>query len=303
MPGLWFVWNILSRERKNISNLYKQNELELLILQTTKILISTFVYMKHEKILLILSFCICSTAIFSQSAGPDKFFLGLDLGTSMATNPTIKSQWIIRHAAGSGYYDFGNYFDGGLSSNMSVASVGIIPRYQFSKFPVSISSGLRYMHVSSYIRQGDPESNDFFYLQGNQDGSNSEYYRVKGVKQGNDYLGIPVEISVSPIKTKYFSLFLKGGAELGRMLATTTDVNFQNAAMAPYQQDVMAKAGSLDWWSTRFYSSLGARWGNDEHIKYSFEIDLPYVFQTSSSTLVDPGLLSGCHFTIEIPLK
>ncbi|MCK4662742.1 MAG: hypothetical protein KAT68_07750 [Bacteroidales bacterium] len=165
-------------------------------------------------------------------------------------------------------------------------------------------SGLRYTKINTSLGKFSNWSSntDFFYLLYKQEGTTTEYLKIKEINQSSNYLGIPIEIRYLPFKTGLFRLFFKAAAEINYRLNTTSDVVFYNNAMEYYQDDVINKFDEPNNFYSTLYFSVGWKFGKDNKPNINLEASFPSFFLTdNSSGLVKPITGGGFQLNIQIP--
>ena len=256
--------------------------------------------MKQKNLFLILVLSFAFSPARSQEL--KNFTLGFELGSEFVTGQLNKN-WNVRKNVGSYYYDYdyGNAF----GTDMTISSVGIKPEFSFFKNRIGISSGLLYTQISSSLGKYSSDINPFFYLLNNGGTTNTEYFKVKNIQDDNDYLGIPLEVTLLPFQLEYIGFYLKAGVELNFRFHNKTDIQFYNASMEPYEQDIIRNTGiTTNSIYSSFYSSVGMRFGKEDKIKYNLEILFPSTFlTTNNSALIVPDFYTGFKLSVLFPMK
>ena len=161
-----------------------------------------------------------------------------------------------------------------------------------------LSTGIRYSYTSGSIWRysGSNNNQDFFYVLANQNGTTTEYYRVKELHQMSNYMGIPVELRFFPFRAVNFRVFLKIGADLNLLLNSKNDVVFDNANMNTYKSELLALVTPPDPLSVAFHLSGGFKWGKPSKPSLSVETT-----SDPASNLVEPIIGGGTQISVQIP--
>ena len=170
---------------------------------------------------------------------------------------------------------------------------------------LGLLGGIRFTHMISSIGKETywSDTPNFFYLQFRQEGTTTEYLKIKELNQKSGYLGIPLELRIYPYKPRTFTVYYKIGTDLNLRVRTKTDVVFFNKAMEPFQDEV-GKIIDAPW---SFYSSchlgVGFKLGKDPKPGVNFEICVPAaVLANGKTSLVTPQVGGGFQFNVRIPL-
>ncbi|MFC1734301.1 hypothetical protein ACFL6I_28695, partial [candidate division KSB1 bacterium] len=170
---------------------------------------------------------------------------------------------------------------------------------------LGLLTGLRYTRVNSSFGKSYTwlDNDGYFYLLYKQEGTTTEYLKIKEVNQYSDYLGIPLEIRHFPFNPRFFRFFLKAAAEFNYRLSTTNDVVFNNDKMESFQAGVAEKFGEPDNFFSMLYFALGLKLGNDNKTNVSLEAVFPsFYLSDNTSSLVIPQYGGGFQINIQIPL-
>ena len=242
---------------------------------------------------LYMGFC----SVWSQE--PVKFTVGFEVGSGFVTGD-VNSSWNLRQDVGNYNYGYGN--DNSLSTEMTMAVIGIKPEISFLKGLFAVSSGLRYTRMNSTISKGSSSGSSYFFLKDPGAKANTEYYKVKELWEDNDYLGIPLEVTFLPFQYEQMGFYFKAGVEMNFRFNNHRDIVFLNPGMETYQQDIFDHVGIKPnvLYST-FYSSVGIRLGKKNKTNYNFELLLPSTFLTkNNSSLVVPQMYSGFKLSVQL---
>lgn len=170
---------------------------------------------------------------------------------------------------------------------------------------LSFSAGLRYTRGHSYLGKNTySSSSTFFYLLYRQDGTTTEYLKVRDISQKSDYAGIPLEFRFFAFPLEPFLFYLKAGVEFDFRMQTRTDVKFYDSAMNSYRSDISNLVGTPRSFTSSLYGMVGISWGKPFKPTINIEVSLPTVFLTpETSGLVNPEAGTGIRLTILVPFK
>ncbi|MCF8370874.1 MAG: hypothetical protein K9H64_04575 [Bacteroidales bacterium] len=167
-----------------------------------------------------------------------------------------------------------------------------------------LSTGVRFSQITSSMSKSTGWSGtaDFFYILNKQEGTSTEYLRVKEINQVSNYLGIPVEIKFYPTKPYFVRFFIKGAALISGRLNTSNNVVFYSDEMNPYQNDVINKFDEPKFFLGMVHGSVGIKFGHEDNINLSLEAATPsIIFTENSSSLLKPMFGGGLQLNILIP--
>jgi len=253
--------------------------------------------MKQKGIVLSLMLGLGLCTAWSQE--PVKLTVGFEVGSGFVTGD-LNPNWNVRQDVGN--YNYGYGYSNSLSSEMTMAVIGIRPEISFFKGMFAVSSGLRYTRMNSTMSKGSNSKSSYFFLKDNVNTANTEYYKVKEIWEDNDYLGIPLEVTFLPFQYDQVGFYFKAGVEMNFRINSKRDIAFLNPDMEIYQQEFFDHVGITPnvLYST-FYTSVGMRMGKKNKTKYNFELLLPSTFLTkNNSSLVVPQMYSGFKFSVQL---
>lgn len=256
--------------------------------------------MKLKGIILSLMLGMGLCPVWSQE--PIKLSVGLEVGSGFVTGD-LNPNWKVRQDVGN--YNYGYGYSNSLSSEMTMAVIGIKPEISFFKGMFAVSSGLRYTRINSTMSKGSYSESSYFFLKDNVNTANTEYYKVKKIWEDNDYLGIPLEVTYLPFQYEQLGFYFKVGVEMNFMFSNNRDIVFLNPDMEIYQQEIIDHVGitSNVLYST-FYTSVGMRMGKKDKTKYNFELLLPSTFLTkNNSSMIIPQIYSGFKFSVQLQVS
>ncbi|MFC2104477.1 hypothetical protein ACFLS4_03890 [Bacteroidota bacterium] len=164
--------------------------------------------------------------------------------------------------------------------------------------------GIRYSSTNSSLGKNTywESSSDYFFLLLNQEGTTTEFLKIKEVNNSADYIGIPLEIRYFPYKPRAFRLYFKVAAEFNYLLSDKSEVIFENNTMQNYEAEVLDKFDKPDNFYTAVYGAVGWNLNLKNKVYINFEVDVPSIFLADySSGLIDPIAGGGFQLFVQIP--
>lgn len=177
--------------------------------------------------------------------------------------------------------------------------------YRVLNRKLGIAGGLRYTRVVSSI--GRPsyfsDSPEYFYLQYAQDGTNTEYAKVREIIQRSGYAGIPLEFRIYPYEPRRVNLYFMAGGSFNFNVLNRTEIVFYKEEMEPYEEEVSESIED----PYPFYASLhlgaGLQIGRPGKPGFNLEICVPAGMITTGETgFVDPDTGIGFRLMFRLPL-
>jgi hypothetical protein len=212
-------------------------------------------------------------------------------------------KFYLRSVSDQSSYD--DYTDK-IKALMTLEYLGIKIEYRIANNLFGVSSGLRYTRMIASIVKSSYNSNapDFFYVNFNQDGMNTEYAKVRELKQNTSYLGIPLELRYYPKKERRIRLYYKAGVSFNLQVGSKSDIAFVNAGMEPYRNDVLKVVEKASPYYTTFHLGLGLKVGKFEKPGICIEAYAPIgVIFPDNSYFVYPIAGGGIQIMARIPIK
>ena len=209
-----------------------------------------------------------------------------------------------------------DYIRGDISSYTTVDAtdnlLGLLYKYYFgAKLEVrtvnnkfGLLGGIRYNRMIGSVGKNTywSDTPDFFYLLFRQDGTTTEYLKVKEIIQSSDCFGIPLELRIFPFNQKKLRVYFKAGAEFNYVIQTKTDVMFFNEGMNMYEADVAEIVGNPKHFYSTLYFSGGIFFGKDSKPAINIEVSMPSMFITTKmSNLVTPEAGGGFQLNVQLP--
>jgi len=173
------------------------------------------------------------------------------------------------------------------------------------KYRAGLSAGLRYQSFDTDVHGYAYSGSDFFYLRYSSQGADTRFARVKNITERNQFLTIPVELQIVPIKIQQMGLFGKLGVELGvANLGHSSALEFHKSEMMQFEQSILEGFGTAK--SKMFssvYASLGMRIGNPGRTNFTAEFFLPsLILSEDNFKLSQMESYSGFKVSVQIPL-
>lgn len=247
-----------------------------------------------KKIFLSACFCISLSTLFSQDL--NKLSLNFYSGTKILS-PSLNEDWPIRQDVSYGY---GGGYNAQVNLNGDLFYFGISPEYLINKH-WSISSGLRFSQYLSSVVKADYDRGGYFFLRVSQEDTQTDFARIKAIRERSSFIGIPWEIKYTPFVFGRFDLHAKLTAELAYRLKNRTDIEFKEAMMDAYQTTVLREIGiKSNPWFTAASLSLGARLRLSKQVYLSYDIFMPAFYMTkNNSSLVNVENVGGFQLSID----
>ena len=251
--------------------------------------------MKYKILLFILIFDFAFIAA-QQPEHNNRFFMNVDFGACFFGGD-LKDKWSIRQDVESYGYPHENN-----SVNQSTSSFyfSVKPEYRFFNDKASFTAGVRYTRLGS-----DLEKDKYFHLRYKKEGTNTEFARVRSIKERYDYIGIPFEIQYIPIQLHRVGFYVKIGTDVNFRIKSDIDMTFVNESMEQHQQEIFDRigVGTNSFYST-LYGSIGMKCGKVDGINFHFDVFLPsFILTSNNSALVSLNNFAGIQCSLAIPLK
>ncbi len=171
----------------------------------------------------------------------------------------------------------------------------------------SFATGLRYSWLFNSIGRNEywTPNPGYFYVLYRVEGTQTEFMRVKEIRQSSNYLGMPFEIRYFMGRRPHLlQLYFKAGMEMNLLVHTHTSVTFQDEEMQKYEQGVSEKVEQPGFFYSSFYLAGGIRVGYDHKPHVTMEGCFPYlVLNPSSGGMMHPMFGGGFELNLHIPLK
>lgn len=255
--------------------------------------------MKHLRVRLFFMMVMLSLTVGAQET--KSILWSFNFGYK-GMNPALKEAWPIRQDVGYYSNDYG--FNSSVNISSQLSYVGISPEFTLKNKKLSISPGLRFIKLSTDIVKPDYDRGGYFFLRLKSDGTVTNYTRVKAIREGINYLGVPLEIKYTPFVFPNIALYVKLSGELAYQLNSSTDIEFKMKEMEEHHDAVLR---DLNLQVNPFYASVvasfGARIRLSDKFYCSMDVFLPSSYMTeNNSGLVKLNSITGLQFSIDMPL-
>ena len=226
----------------------------------------------------------------------NRLLMNIDFGECFFTGE-LKNKWSIRQDLEPYRYLSDNHT---INHSTSSFYFSIKPEFRFFNNKASVIAGIRYTRFNS-----DLEKDKYFHLRYKKEGTNTEFARVRSIKETYDYIGIPVEIQYIPIQFRKIGFYVKIGTDFNFRIHSDMDMVFVNESMKQYQQEIFERIGvSTNSFYSTLYSSIGVKLGKAEGVNFHFEVLLPsFVLSSNNSSLNSPDNFGGVQCSLVIPFK
>jgi len=247
-------------------------------------------------------FCFLAViSVLSVSAQNQKknFAISFNYGTKGLISE-LNENWPIRQDVGY-YYNYGNNASVNIMARLNY--FGISPEFFFLNKKLSVSPGLRFTNLYSDIVKPEYDNSGYFFLRVKSEGYNTDYARVRAIKENTNYLGVPLEIKYIPFDFDFMSFYVKLSGELAYKINSATDIVFKEPEMEQYQRSVLT---DLNVEANPLYSSIYASIGStvkfSENLFCSLDIFFPSFYMTEkNSGLVNMTNISGVQISVTVP--
>jgi hypothetical protein len=170
-----------------------------------------------------------------------------------------------------------------------------------------LQGGLRFSQISNSIGKDEywGSTANYFYWLFSQQGTETEFLKIKEIRQKSGYLGIPVELRYFVSRRPHvFQVYGKMGAVLDFRINTNTDIVFKDSAMEIYEKEIsdqIKKPGPVNF---AMYLGSGFKIGTDQKPSVSIEACFPYFILTPHSYgMLYPYFGGGFQMTFQLPIK
>jgi hypothetical protein len=204
------------------------------------------------------------------------------------------------------YYFFADHFAESIHGMIMIPYAGIRYERMISGSLLGISGGLRYSMMYSFI--GKPScmtgSDDYFYVNYRENGTDTEYARVTELNQKTGYVGIPLELRVTPGKDRLIKIFLKAGFSFNFKLHSASNVVFYDESMNQYKNEVLGLIEEPAGFYSAFNLGGGLKIGRNTGTSVILGMNAPaLVFIPGTDEFVTPVAGGGISLMLRIPFK
>ena len=264
-----------------------------------------------RKISLLLLLCLSTLFLFAQQSQEtvvekfpgNRFYIGIESGIK-SYNAFEREYDFIREDAA--YYPsyYGGYSALSLTSFSSYLAINA--EYRMLSNHVWISAGMQYSTMNSSISKysGSSHHDEYFYILLNQQDNDSYYYRVTDLSYKSKYIGIPLDIYLSPLTSKYVSLYAKLSTDLNFRVATDKQALFYLEEMNSKETEILDLFDEPNSYYATAGFGGGMLIGQKDKINIRLEADLVSVMLTPEAFgLVDQNMGFGCNVSFLMPIN
>lgn len=254
--------------------------------------------MKKRTLAILAGIILFYTASWGQAGSNLYIETGLDgLGCASPEKPYIRA---VNSVYWEGYHA------------QSIWSMAGLPHFtlkyekMLSGNVLGLSSGLRYSQLMGYIGRENLFSGEgkFFYVNYNETGQTTEYARVTGLSQRSGYLGVPVELRVTPGKDRVVKVFFRAGLSFNVLLHSATEIDFFDNQMNSYSNEVNAIIEEPSPFYGSFSLGGGLKLGRNDRTGVLLGVNLLTAVVTGRDKgLVRPIAGAGGQIMVRIPLN
>lgn len=254
-----------------------------------------------KKLLYTTLMAVAATAL-ARGQEQKRVNFGIEFGSATYVSD-IKDNPNIRATNSISYFDDNGCSD--LYANTYRYHYGVKAELLSSNQYLGIATGIRFTQIKSKVYRDDWFSNnDKVYILYNQDGVNTEYAQVTGIRQQASYLGIPLDIRCFTMRPRFFRLYLKLGFDLSLKISDRTSVTFQNSIMNPYQKQVSGVLGTPASVLSTINPGIGFKLGDKDGVSVSMEVNAPtFIMSSNASSFASNNMGVGAQIFVSFPIK
>jgi len=169
---------------------------------------------------------------------------------------------------------------------------------------LGVVSGIRYTRTDASIGKDTywTPRTEYFYLLSAQDGTNTEFLKVKSITEISHYIGIPLEFRIYPYHEHKVQLYYKIGFDFNFLINDKADVVFLNSLMESHENEV---EGIIEnpW---KFYATaclaIGFKIGDPGKPGINIEACVPSgILSGNRNSFVAPTIGGGIQLSIRFP--
>jgi len=230
--------------------------------------------------------------------------IGIEFGTNVFYGNTNAPDQI---RISKSVYEYDDLYYGYPNSNQVLNNTygGIKYESFFNNDRLGLSVGLRFSKFSSKIN-ADWNQKYFIWLF-SQTETTANYLTIKNIKQGNYYLGVPVELRyvISGKENSFpFDQYFKLGVAANYLLSTTNSVIFYDPAMTKYAGAVEETIKKPSPFNTWVYPVYGIRFGKIDNIWFNMEFNLlGFLIGKDVHPFIHQNVGMGLQLSVQIPLN
>ncbi|GEM_PF-1239747 len=243
-----------------------------------------------------------------------------DTGTQVPTEVKMR-KWFV--GTGTGFTMYGastpdyKFIRGNVSwhdhvYNSDIASfafswhAGLGVELQSANTRFGYSIGVRYTIYMGFLgatTYDNDDDDDFFYVRLEENGTQTDYLRVKSINQINSYVGIPLEFRYLLFKPMLFRPYMKLGADFNFKINDSSNVKFKDDVMDKYEEDVAKLFDEAEDFYSTMYFGIGVKVGRVGKINFNIDARIPaFVLTGKKAGLVQPIAGGGVNISVQVPL-
>ncbi len=184
---------------------------------------------------------------------------------------------------------------------------GIKPQYTILDDRLTFATGLR-LHILDTKLEGlyGNKQQHYLFLNYQKNDEVLKLARVESIDEKTYYMGVPLEAKYVPIRSGWFSIYLKAGAEIGFQLKSDLELNLLDQSMNKYPKETFLPADIIkgpNGLYSSIYSSLGMSLTFDRKFNVNVEMLMPRILTNNNVTLRNQKSMGGIQFSITIPIN
>jgi len=178
--------------------------------------------------------------------------------------------------------------------------LGVMGEKNFFKAYCSVSVGLQYMMLSTYMF-GWPLSSGSGYVVTSSDNTSVSYTLAKNVSTSTSYISIPIEAKYEFICEEQFGIYLKGAIRTGVNLSTRT--RFDALPNTPNDTKKLLENffKNDDFLFVNANAYVGLRFGSYDESNFRLELGMPFPLTDVANVYLKRGF--GFRASYSIPLS
>jgi hypothetical protein len=226
------------------------------------------------------------------------FKLGLEVGFNSYWGGVVKPERAREdYSAYKGYQDA---WDIGSIQSAMAYHVGLKSEYFFFKNRVGVATGIRVSRFSS-----DFESNNFYPVMWllRQEGTRTDYVRIRSITQNSYYIGIPLEIRFFPNRRELpFQHYLKMGVAFSYRVHTEYKTKFYDEQMHFHAGTIEAQLGKPNVFNSYIYPTFGFKIGRSSSPWLNLEMYCSVLISQQTISFMKDGAGVGFQLSVQLPL-
>lgn len=229
-------------------------------------------------------------------------FLGIESGATYHPTESVHYDF-IRGNVDVSTFGIGDN-NNSLSMDFQKWYVGAKTEFRFKENKIGLLCGVRFSEVNSSLSKSTSYSSNlnFFYLLNKQEGTTTEFLKIKTINQNSTYIGVPVEFKLFLSNIAQIRFYVKVAAEFSYRLKTNTNVMFYNPEMEPFEPEVAGKFDAPADFFLSVYGAGGIQFGNESKFNITVEaIPASFFLNDNVSGLVDPTSGGGFQISVHLP--